>query len=159
MNQIHRCIETRIAAHLLTLLASMMSQRCNRLHWPSLVARSRICLQWSHILRARFFPVRFLYCNKKPLTSHDLSLCTVSRLTISMHIHTITFVRNFCIIVHFSAFAFISVEFLARKSDQQCNFKPTTVPQMQPFTPDIQCNMQIVWIRLVRIVISNWKSF
>lgn len=80
-----------------------------------------ICMQWSHILRANFFPVRFLYCNKKPLTSHDLSLCTVSRLTISMHIHTITLVLNFCIIVDFCAFSFISLEFLARKSDHQCN--------------------------------------
>lgn len=88
------------------------------------------------------------------------------RLTISMHIHAITnswTLFNFCIIVDFALcwVRFGCVRFglvlnsSSKKNDQRLlatiQFHPVS-PQLQSLTPKIQCNMQIVRIRLTKII-------
>lgn len=82
------------------------------------------------------------------------------RLTISMHIQAITnswTLLNFCIIVDFALcwLRFGSVWIQVRKNDQRLlatmEFHPVS-PQLQSLTPKIQCNMQIVRIRLTKII-------
>lgn len=79
------------------------------------------------------------------------------RLTISLHVHTIIFNAymqlNFCIYCSFFCVFFHSPssEFWHEKVTNNGIFV-AVLPQIQLFTLKIQCNMQIAWIRLTKII-------
>lgn len=91
------------------------------------------------------------YCNKKPLTSRDLSLRTVPFVHFDAHscqlpIHERTQFLHYSL--HSIRFwIFFWHEKVTNKENLQL-----VPPQMQLLTPKIQCNVQIAWIRLNRII-------